>query len=495
MLEILKNLVDTTNTRVLGQVLSSKKNAELMEWVLQESNLLPTDSSIKERVFYILNNKPEVFCVNGNKKTFNAKKQKYGFCNNINLCECFKKHQSENFIPRNMDKILETRKNNLVKKYGVENVSQLSHVKEKRKATIKSKNYDSLWEKVSYNKETIGFHQVCDRVKEFVTPEFSREKYNGSFRKKVYPWKCVKCQNIFESHIDYGTVPKCRKCYPKTISKGEIALANFIRDLGITIKTNIKVVDNFEFDIFVPSLNIAFEYNGIYWHSDIKRPSNYHLNKFIRSRDNGIHLIQIFEDEWNLKSDIIKNRIKNILGKDKRIYARNCNIKEIDTLAYKKFVTENHLQGYSAAKIKYGLYYEDELVSVMSFGKSRYTEDEYEMIRFCSKNTVIGGASKLFTFFIKNHNPNSIVSYASRMWSNGNLYKTLGFHNVTENDNNLGYWYVDAKGKRYHRSTFTKKRLVKIGLDPKSSENELMAEMGFLRIFDCGNYKFQWIKK
>lgn len=493
MIERLKKIVEVTNPRVVGQVLQSRENQEIFNWLMSETTLLPKNTSLKERVFYLLLGKPNIYCNNNNKKTFNVKTKTYGFCGNAKKCECLRIYQSENYTPRDTKKQMETREKNLLAKYGVKNVSQLPEVKKKRKETMNLKTYDSIWQKVSYEKETIGYNQVCERVKEYVLPEFTRDEYLGSSRKNIYNWKCVFCDKNIKSHIDYGTIPRCKTCFPKTISKGEIELAEFIRSLGFKIETNIKILKKYEFDIFLSDKKIAFEFNGIYWHSDLKRPKNYHLEKFIASRNEGIKLIQIFEDEWKNKKEIIKNRIRNILGKSKKIYARNCNVKPIDSEKYKIFTNETHLQGYAPALFKYGLFHNEKLVSVMSFSKSRYTNDEYEMIRFCSVDTVVGGAGKLFKYFVIQQRPKSIVSYANRLWSDGNLYLNLGFINKTENDRNFGYWYI--KDKRYHRSTFTKSRLINMGMDPKSTEPELMNSMGFLRVFDCGNYKFVWEPK
>jgi hypothetical protein len=149
------------------------------------------------------------------------------------------------------------------------------------------------------------------------------------------------------------------------------------------------------------------------------------------------------------------------------------------------------LQGYASASFKFGLFHNAILVAVMSFSKSRYTSDEFELIRYCSIGTIVGGAGKLFSFFIKTHNPSKIISYANRCWSDGGLYKTLGFVNTTKDDYNTGYWYI-RKYIRYHRSTFTKKRLVNAGYDASLTEGEIMKEAGYLKIYDCGNYRFEW---
>ena len=119
------------------------------------------------------------------------------------------------------------------------------------------------------------------------------------------------------------------------------------------------------------------------------------------SQNNNIKLIQIFSDEWINKKEIVKSRIKNLIGvNENKIYARKCTIKEITNNDYILFLYNNHLQGYNSAKIKLGLFYNDELISIMSFSKSRYNKKyEYEIIRYCNKinYSIIGGFNKLFS--------------------------------------------------------------------------------------------------
>ena len=166
----------------------------------------------------------------------------------------------------------------------------------------------------------------------------------------------------------------------------------------------------YELDIFSPKYNIAIEYDGLYWHNEKNVDMNYHLMKTELCENKGIQLIHIFEDEWTDKQDIVKSRLKSIFGViDNRIYARKCEIKEVSHNESKLFLEKNHIQGNVNSKYRYGLYYNNELVSLMTFGNMRKslgskTKNEcYELLRFCNKlnTSVIGGASKLFKHFIK----------------------------------------------------------------------------------------------
>ena len=171
-------------------------------------------------------------------------------------------------------------------------------------------------------------------------------------------------------------------------------------------------------------------------------------------------------------------------------------IKEItDNKLVKSFLDKNHIQGIINSSIKIGLFYNDELVSLMTFGKKRKfmnsgsKDGEFELLRFCNKlNTnVIGGASKLFSYFTKNYNFTEITTYADRSHSQGNLYETLGFNFISKTQPN--YYYI-IDNNRYFRFGFRKDVLVKEGYDSSKTEHEIMIERGINRIYDSGSLKY-----
>ncbi len=290
-----------------------------------------------------------------------------------------------------------------------------------------------------------------------------------------------------DSHSNGNGCPKCGAKFDKT--EGDIK--SFIKELNIDfIENTKKIISPLELDIYIPSHNLAIEFNGLYWHNEIHKPKNYHLNKTELCENLGIKLIHIFEDEWLYNKEIVKSRIRNILGlNDIKIFARKCTIKEVLTNESVEFLNQNHIQGNCNSKIKLGLYYNGELVSLMTFGKGRISingkEEVYELNRFCNKLNcnVVGAASRLLKYFKNNNIYNEIVSYADRRWSQGDLYEKLGFefiHNTKPN-----YHYVIGK-KRKHKFSFRKGVLVKEGYDINKSESEIMLERGIFRIYDCG---------
>ena len=283
-------------------------------------------------------------------------------------------------------------------------------------------------------------------------------------------------------------------------SKTEEEIAKYIHSLipNEEIRTNDRVVlDGQELDIYIPSLNIAFEYDGIFWHSELFKDKTYHLEKTIACEHKNIRLIHIFEDEWLNKINIWKSLIKNLLKCEKNhIFARKCKIIEVDYKTAKEFLGKNHLQGNCPSSIRYGLEYEGELVSLMTFGKSRHFvgngKSEYELLRFANKlNTVIvGGASKLFKHFINQNTPQEIISYADRRWSQGNLYKVLGFNKYNESKPN--YYYI-INNERKNRFGFRKTVLIeKYNCPDNISEREFCYQQKWYRIYDCGCLCYKW---
>jgi hypothetical protein len=310
-------------------------------------------------------------------------------------------------------------------------------------------------------------------------------------------------QNLFHQRWHKYDKKICTKCYPiqKQISGCENEIKDFINSLNVVQENNNKkiLINRFEIDIYIPENKIGIEFNGLYWHSDIYKHKNYHLNKTEECEKQGILLLHVFENEWLFRKKIVKSVIKSKLGLcDDKIYGRKCVVREIDTQSSKNFLDKNHLQGTVNSKINIGLFHDDKLVSVMTFGKKRFalssenSDNEYEMLRFCNKlNTVvIGGADKLLKHFIRTHQPKSILTFADRRYSNGNLYKQLGFKYLGNTEPN--YWYFKKNElMTHHCFNYRKDVLVKDGFNSDMRENEIMQERDYHRIYDCGSMKFE----
>lgn len=366
-----------------------------------------------------------------------------------------------------------------IKKYGVDHISKTDefkiNIKDKRERNtykkyvkLLSENYDVL----SYSNENFEiFHDKCDSISSI---------YKGLViaRNRLNITICTNCNPIGVQH-----------------SSLEIELRDFLDENSIDyIKSDRSVLGGSELDIYIPSFNIAIEMNGVYWHSELYKDSKYHLNKTMKCRERGIELLHIWEDDWKTKNIIIKSIILNRLGSiNNRLYARKCIINEVNSSDARVFLDENHIQGFSSSSIKLGLYYDNELVSLMTFGY-RFTngKKEYELIRFCNKinYSIIGSASKLFKNFIKNYGVLEVMSYSDVSMFSGDLYKQLGFTKVSISRPNY-FWVVN--GIRKHRFNFSKKKLIDKGFDANKTELQIMHDCGYYRVFSCGQEK--WIYK
>jgi len=275
-------------------------------------------------------------------------------------------------------------------------------------------------------------------------------------------------------------------------SSFELDVKRFLDEIGVTyIERDRKVVSPKELDFYLPDQKIAIECNGMFWHSEIRggKNRNYHVSKTELCEKKGIQLFHIFEDSWNFKKEIWKSVLRAKIGIiQTRIAARNCKIMQIDNSVYKKFLEENHLQGYIPAQIRYALVYDDDIVMVMSFGKSRYNRSyDWELLRCCSKKNmiIIGGMGRLLNAFMK-ENRGSIISYANRCWSAGKSYEKIGF--VLTGKSDPSYIYTRNFNEFFSRLRYQKHRLQNIleKYDPQLSEWENMQLNGFDRIWDCG---------
>ncbi len=248
-------------------------------------------------------------------------------------------------------------------------------------------------------------------------------------------------------------------------------------------------IDSEELDIYVPELNLGIEYNGLYWHSENFRDRKWHQAKHLKIRNKGIKLFTVWEDDWNYKKEIVLSQINNLIGNSIRIYARKTEIKTVSYENSRNFLERNHLQGGRNDLIRIGLYSDDNLVSLMTFGKKKENEDHWELLRFCNllNHNIVGGAGKLLKYFIENYKPKHIFSYANYDISDGNLYKKLGFkeEGLTE----PGFWWC-VENKKVNRLNFQKHKIAITEIEKTMTADKIMESRGYYKIWNSGNLKF-----
>jgi hypothetical protein len=321
-----------------------------------------------------------------------------------------------------MEAILLKRQQTCLNKYGVTNYNKLIKCTEQRKQTFRN-NYGLDWA-TQRKIETYSpvYKQIYqDKNKSIVFLQNNTDLTIYELAKKL---NCPVSSVVFWiNRFKLNSYVKNEK------SHYEDDIINYIGK-DICLKDCRSILDdNKEIDIYVPKYKLGIEFNGNYWHSDLNKPKNYHFNKSKEAENKGIHLVHIYEYEWNnpIKQTIIKSILDLLLQRKQNIiYARQCKIKQISNLEAKPFNNQNHLQGHRNAQVTYGLFYKDKLVQLMSFSSNK--KYGWEIIRGCpgSNNVVVGGVSKLFSHFVKDYNPSSIFSYCDFNKFNGVGYEKLG---------------------------------------------------------------------
>jgi len=283
-----------------------------------------------------------------------------------------------------------------------------------------------------------------------------------------------------------------------SISSYEIIFTEFLKEKGIeVINNNRKILNGLEIDIYLPKYNIGIEINGVYWHQFLEESNqdfffagkrnfdkNYHKNKTDTAKQNGVSLIHINDYEFNdnIKLSIFKSIIYGKCGFNKKIYARKCDAREINDKDYKDFLNLNHLEGKISSDVKLGLFHNDELLMVSGFSNSfPDNKNEWELDRMCSKTeiVVVGGASKLFQYFKRKYNPNSIISYCNRNCFDGGVYKKLGMNKIFTQPPNCKW--VKYEGKKV---------IIKCG--HQINKDNITSSENYMKIYDCGHDVFYW---
>ena len=408
--------------------------------------------------------------------------------------------------PMHSKEVREKLKNSVMEKYGVKNPFQSKELMQKSRKTCLEKygtEYANQSQQVIEKIRNAKQQNVFDKYDNIISIEYTDNI--GTYIMKCPDENCTICEEKqfkIKSSILYDRnrlkVDICTIRTPIGAHIKNTTLEVFIKSILDTynisyIENDRKILKGKELDIYIPEKKIGIECNGVYWHSQLE--SNYHYQKWKDCKEQGIQLLTIWEDWITNKPKIVESIVLSKLGiYQQKIGARQCELKTVPSNEARKFLDENHIQGFCNSNLKLGLYYKGELVSLMTFNKSQKHIFEnkacWELTRFCTKmNTrVINGAERLLKHFLQEYEGN-VVSYASHDISNGNLYKKLGFN--FERETMSCYWYVhNQTHKRYHRSNFMKGSLVKQGYDPNLTEEQIMIQTDYLKIYDSGMDKY-----
>ena len=384
---------------------------------------------------------------------------------------------------------IEKAKQTCIIKYGVDNPMKCKDVKQKSKETCLKKYGNEYYlasdtfknNKTTYidkSKQTCIIKYGVDNPMKL---EVVKNKVqNTCLYKYGVPWNCMRK----EAHNSRNS-----NSYPNTLFQ------QLLDDNNIQYEKEF-IIENKSYDFKID--NILVEINPSPTHNTNWNPfggkvidKDYHLNKTLLAKDNGYNLIHIWD--WDNISDIIE-----LFKQKNTIYARECEIKEVNKNDCNAFLNKFHLQKSCRGQIiRIGLYYKDELVSIMTFGKPRYNKKyEYELLRLCYHNEykIVGGSEKMFKYFKTHYNPSSIISYCDNSKFNGNVYETLGFIK----SNNIApskHWY-NCKTQQHITDNLLRQRgydqIFGTSYGKGTDNNQLMINNGFVEIYDAGQITWNW---
>lgn len=475
-----EKILEIINAKPKHYVSIIKNTPELYKWVKEES-IIKNDKLVE--MIYSSIYKISNICENGNIKKFDRISTGFIGCGPANKCECTKKSISKNV--------------SIIKSNYTENKN--SEINEKRAKTMLSK-YGS-----EYNSQRLEVKKVLSKPK--ITINSYNKLINYEWLNNEYNIKQRSLVDIAEElNVYYSTVAEyCKKFNFKirqtsNYSLCEKEVSNFLKNLNINfIEHDWDILQNQEIDILIPSKNLGIEINGLYWHS--YHPESIHTEdrdkhfyKTEKAKEKNYEIIHITDYEWKNKNNIIKNIIKSKLNLNSKIYARNCIVKIVSKNEEKIFLNNYHLQGYISSYICYGLYLQDELLMIISLGKSRYDKKyDFEILRICSTNgiTVVGGVSKLMTHIKNNHKNKKIITYCDIDKSSGNSYFKSGFKFIGKTS--PGYIWTDGNNiiSRYKTQKKQLKKWLK-NYDENLSESKNMFNQKYRRFWNCGNYIFEY---
>lgn len=377
--------------------------------------------------------------------------------------------------------------NRLLKKYNI----QKSEV-QRRAAISKTKQNKTEEEKLVYSQHI----SEARRGKGLgVTPWNKGAKglqvaWNKGISTPGRPRTAESLEKARQTNLDrYGVDWACQRQEARL--KGQNSLANTEFE-GLLIDNNLEYtrefpISNYSYDFKVGNYLIEIDpyatHNSTWGiRNNPPKSSNYHKQKSDLAKENGYACIHVFD--WDDPQKII-----NILKRGTSVGARECQIKEVAKDAAAEFINVHHLQNYAKDDIRLGLYYENTLVSIMTFGKPRYNKKyDYELVRYCASMNIIGGSSKLLKYFINTYNPHSIISYCDEAKFSGDTYVKLGFKRLRSGRPSK-HWY-NPKTKQHITGNLLRQRgfdqLFKTNYGRGTSNEALMLEAGFIEVYDCG---------
>lgn len=387
--------------------------------------------------------------------------------------------------PGQSEEFRDKAKKTTLERYGTEYYSSSKEGKDRRKTTIQQKyGVESIFQSPS----------VIEKIKETKTQKYGINYNSNSeillreretnLQKYGVPYYCMSSDCRYAGNNDSGP----NKIFSEILNNYNIA---YEREFRLDLKSyDFKVGD------ILIEIDPSASHNSTYpYRNGDPLQKTYHINKSILAEQHQYKCIHIFD--W----DDLELVVKTILLPKRKLYARKCEIRQVEPSDATEFLKNNHLQGSCLNQtVRLGLYYQDQLVQLMTFGKPRYNKNyEYELLRLCSKSgyIIIGGAQKLFKHFLRLYNPKSIISYCDRSKFLGSIYEQLNFKVISDRVISK-HWYNSQKDihitdNLLRQRGFDQLLGSKFGCYGKGTSNEeLMLKHKFVEIYDAGQSTYVW---
>lgn len=442
------------------------------------------------------------------------------------------------------------------RKYGVDNISQVEDIKRKKEATcLESTGYKYTYENPEILKKAIILNS---------TPEALRKKEETCIKTygKAYwrqtdegrkmsgdQWKIpgVKERTIEtrrKTNIErYGSInfltsqeglKKIDEAYKKMELDGKSYYSSkvenvWLDNIGVPDKEeNRQVTVNHRLvDGYLNDSKTVYEFSGDYWHGN-PRSFPEKSDKFLKTieklcylKKSGYRIMHCWESQYYDNpsfvcefseeffkaypwEDLVKVYDMIFVNKTK-LYARNLDIKKLSEEDCEDFLKTHHLQNSCRGQeVRLGLFDENNLIQVITFGKPRYNKKvEWELLRLCTKSgyAVVGGSEKLFKHFSETCSPESVVSYCDNSKFGGEVYRRLGFNLKSKGSSNKHYYNEETK--RHITDSLLRQRGYSqlhgdsnYELAKKGESNEkLMLENGYKIVYDEGQSTWTWVRE
>lgn len=361
------------------------------------------------------------------------------------------------------------KKINYMEKHGVPNVAQINRSIEQINITSSKDSFKNYIESLGYKPTT---SQLCELV--------------GLKKSRLLT---IVHKYDLDDYIDIGTFETSR--YEDELN----------RLFPCEHRNTRSVLNGKEIDLYYPESKLGIEFNGSYWHSDIHKETMYHQKKTLEAAKLGIRIIHIFEYEWlndDTKRKIISLIKRNMNHKDMRvIHGRKCDVRQINSNTANDFLNKYHLQNSVNSEVCIGCFYGNELIGVMAFRKPRFNKNyQYELTRLAWKDDIIsvGGSDKMLKWFKDNYDPYSIITYCDISKFEGDSYRKLGFKEENLSRPNYKWVSLDNNDVKSRYQT-QKQSLIEKGYgNIGDTEDDIMKNLGYLKVYDCGNLVYTWAK-